>query len=232
MTANTLSQVEQFGATATIVTVIDAIVNALLNLILIVMTVNLILILIVMTVNLSLILIVMTVVMTVVACRLALALPRSTGKKLYVYYKAEHLKLSALGDEQAEKDLMMAEEDPGVKVRSSLEGLQDMMAIKFGRSFSNESRENSIEGGDSSIPISKRRASVHEGAGAWAERRTSINEGDQGRAGGGGASLAKRRASMSVLKMSEMQSAAAFNDARLQCNDSAGAGSKNMTESI
>jgi len=32
----------------------------------------------------------------VVACRLALALPRSTGKKLLAYYKAEHLKLSVL----------------------------------------------------------------------------------------------------------------------------------------
>ncbi|KAJ1484657.1 hypothetical protein T484DRAFT_2494081 [Baffinella frigidus] len=124
------SKVTEFGSTATTLTVIDAIINALLNIILIVMTLK--------TVR------VITLVQPeVVACRLALSLPRSTGKKLYAYYKAELQKLTALGDEQAEKDQLMAEEDPETTQKGSGEGLQDaMLAIKVGRTSSNGSADS------------------------------------------------------------------------------------------
>ncbi|KAJ1484650.1 hypothetical protein T484DRAFT_2493884 [Baffinella frigidus] len=127
------TKVKEFGNTATIVTVIIAVINALLNIILIVMTLN--------TVR-----VITLVKAEVVACRLALALPRSTGKKIHAYYKEEHLKLSALGDEQADKDGIMAEEDPDTQRRGSIhgsvQGLQDLMAFKFGRPPSIASIDN------------------------------------------------------------------------------------------
>jgi len=84
-----------FGDTAIMVVSINVVINALLVLLLSYMTITAIKVL-------------TTVQFQVVACRLALSLPRVSAMKLYKYYHAEHHALTVIGDEQAQQDDIMA----------------------------------------------------------------------------------------------------------------------------